>query len=66
MAVHAPPVDDNVVSDLQERFRGTLLHPKDSEYGEGGMIWNATIDGDSHSSPSVWVAQTWSSQYTIV
>lgn len=47
------PVDDNAVSDLQERFRGTMLHLKDSEHGGAEMIWNATTDGDSRSSPSV-------------
>lgn len=32
MAVYAPPADDSAVSDLQERFRGTLLRPDDRGY----------------------------------
>jgi len=44
MAVHAPPVDDNTVSDLQERFRGALLRPHDDGYDEARSIWNAMID----------------------
>ncbi|ADB59917.1 FAD linked oxidase domain protein [Haloterrigena turkmenica DSM 5511] len=44
MAVHASPVDDNAVSDLQEQFRGTLLRPNDDGYDEARTIWNAMID----------------------
>ncbi|WP_222914363.1 FAD-binding oxidoreductase [Natrinema sp. SYSU A 869] len=44
MAVHAPPVDDNAVSDLQKQFRGTLLRPNDDGYDEARTIWNAMID----------------------
>lgn len=44
MATHVPPVDGNAVSNLQERFRGTLLRPNDEGYDEARTIWNAMID----------------------
>lgn len=39
-----PPVNESVVTEFQERFRGTLLRPDDEGYDEARTIWNAMID----------------------
>ena len=44
MAVHATPLDDSAIGDLQASFRGSLLRPDDEGYNEARSIWNAMID----------------------
>jgi FAD/FMN-containing dehydrogenase len=37
-------IDDAMVNDLRESFRGEVISPADAGYGEHRKIWNGSID----------------------